>query len=88
MQVKQLMKHCVTQLKLCLRLETFAETAIVADKMNHEGLQQACVEFALQEEHRWALKHAFLSQFIWHLTLHEAGCWASALLWGNPSLEA
>ena len=58
------MEHCIAQLELCLTLETLAETATVADKMNHEGLQQACVDFALQEENRWALYHACLSQCI------------------------
>ena len=46
------MEHCVTQLELYLTLETLAETTVVADKMNHEGLQQTCMDFALQEENR------------------------------------
>ena len=52
------MKRCVTQLQLSFTLETLAETAVVAEKIDHKGLQQACVDFALQEENRWALYHA------------------------------
>ena len=90
-QAKQLMKHCVTRLKLCLTLETLADTAIVADKMNHEGLQQACIDFAMQEENRWAPGHAFHSAS-WYCTklvcLRSAAGHQYCSSWGNPSLEA
>ena len=48
------MERCVTQLILRLNLDTFVETAVLADKVNHQGLLDACVEFALLEENRCA----------------------------------
>ena len=48
------MERCVTQLILRLTLNTFVETAVLADRVNHRGLLDACVEFALREENRCA----------------------------------
>ena len=48
------MERCVTQLILCLNLDTFVETAVLADRVNHQGLLNACLEFALREENRCA----------------------------------
>ena len=61
------MQRCVTQLQLCLALETLEETAVVADKIDYEGLQQACIDFAMQAENRWALYHACFSQYVLQL---------------------
>ena len=53
-QVNQLVERCVTQLKLRLSADSFAETAVLADKISHNGLHEACVSFALQDENRYA----------------------------------
>ena len=59
MQVNQLMERCVNQLKLRLTVDNFAETAVLADRVHHQGLHEACVAFALQDENRHA-HHAWL----------------------------
>ena len=46
------MERCITQLKRRLTLDTFAETAMLADKVNDEGLYEACKELALRENNR------------------------------------
>ena len=53
-QVPELMTPCVSQLKLCLTEDTFGEIAILGDKTNHEGLRDACMDFAMQKENRYA----------------------------------
>ena len=53
-QVDQLKERCANQLALCLTVDNFAETAVLAGRVNHEGLHAACVAFALQDENRCA----------------------------------
>lgn len=64
MQVNQLKERCVTRLKFSLTRDNFAETVVLADRVNHQGLQQACVNFAMQEENRCAAHHVCLSRSI------------------------
>lgn len=59
--VNRLMERCVTQLMLRLTLDTFVETAVLADRVNHQGLLDACVKFALREENRCAHHHCLSS---------------------------
>ena len=54
MQVDQLVEHCADQLAIRLTIENFAETAVLAGRVKHEGLHTACVAFALQDENRCA----------------------------------
>ena len=54
LQMMRLMEHCISRVKVRLNLDTFAETALIADRVSHVGLHKACVEFALQEENRCA----------------------------------
>ena len=54
MQVNQLKELCADQLKFFLTVDNLAETAVLADKINHEGLHKACVTFALQDANRYA----------------------------------
>lgn len=46
-QVRQLMSRCLDRLKLCLTLDNFAETIVLADTVESQGLHADCVEFAL-----------------------------------------
>ena len=69
-QMRQLMNRCLTQLKLRLTLDNVAEAVVLADKVNSQGLHDACVEFALRKENRCAhpmshvcLPHAPFSAF-------------------------
>ncbi|CAL5229080.1 g12336 [Coccomyxa viridis] len=57
LQVNQLKERCVTRLKFSLTRDNFAETVVLADRVNHQGLQQACVNFAMQEENRSVLQN-------------------------------
>ena len=60
-QVTQLRERCVTQLKLRLTLDNLAETAVLADRLNHHGLHTALVKFAQQEEEGYAHQVFLLS---------------------------
>ena len=62
-QVKQLLERCVTQLKLRLTLDNFAETAVTADRLHHDGLHDGLVDFAQQEKNRCAHHACLLSCF-------------------------
>ena len=46
------MDYCVMELTKQLTLDNFAEIALLGDRVDHQGLQEACVKFALQEESR------------------------------------
>ena len=53
-QVTQLTERCVNQLAFRLTVDNFAETALLADRVSHQGLHEACVAFALLDENRCA----------------------------------
>ena len=53
-QVNQLVERCAGQLALGLTVDNFADTAVLADRVSHQGLHEACVAFALQDENRCA----------------------------------
>ena len=83
MQLKQLMERCVSRLKVCLTLDTFAETAVLADRVKHQGLHQACIDFAMLEQNRCAAHHVCVSQSILALCLSLAAG-ISTLIVGQP----
>ena len=47
MQVCALQYRCATQLMRELTVDSFAETAVLADSMKHQGLLDAYLDFAI-----------------------------------------
>ena len=54
MQVDALQCRCATQLMRNLTVDSFAETAVLADRVKHQGLLDACLDFAMHDKNRWA----------------------------------
>ncbi len=56
MQVRELMERCVNLLKIRLTLDSFEETAMLANQVDNHGLYMACVEFVVSawKEDRYA----------------------------------
>ena len=52
-QVSKLLERCVAQLTRHLTLEALADIAVLADRVSHQRLHWACVDFALQEENMY-----------------------------------
>ena len=48
----KLKRRCIIQLAQNLGLDTFVETAMLAERLEHEHLMNVCIEFALSGENR------------------------------------
>lgn len=52
--VDALQCRCATQLMHNLTVDSFAETAVLADRVKHQGLLDACLEYAMHDKNRCA----------------------------------
>ena len=52
MQVGALQYRCANQLMRNLTMDSFAETAVLADSVKHQGLLDICLESAMHNDNR------------------------------------